>query len=191
MAAITEHESEQIERGERVRARRPSSSSTGCGCCRAAGTAGATVFEEAGYATLAPGWPDDPETVDEANAAPRGLRRQVDRRRRRPLRRRDRQADARSRRSIGHSFGGLLTQILAGRGPVGGVGRHRSRAVPRRAAAADLGAAVGVAGARATRSTTAVRFRSPTSSSATRSPTRSARTRRSELYDTYAVPGAG
>ena len=29
-----------------------------------------TVFEEAGYATLAPGWPDDPETVEEANAHP-------------------------------------------------------------------------------------------------------------------------
>ncbi len=24
------------------------------------------VFEEAGYATLTPSWPDDPETVDEA-----------------------------------------------------------------------------------------------------------------------------
>ena len=28
------------------------------------------VFEEAGYATVAPGWPDDPETVAEANAHP-------------------------------------------------------------------------------------------------------------------------
>ena len=25
------------------------------------------VFEEAGYATLAPGWPDDPSTVEDAN----------------------------------------------------------------------------------------------------------------------------
>ena len=30
----------------------------------------ATVFDEAGYAALAPGWPDDPETVAEANANP-------------------------------------------------------------------------------------------------------------------------
>src|SRR3978361_402997 len=30
----------------------------------------ATVFAEAGYAPLTPGWPDDPETVDEANAHP-------------------------------------------------------------------------------------------------------------------------
>src|SRR5258706_1132949 len=28
------------------------------------------LFEDAGYATIAPGWPDDPETVEEANAHP-------------------------------------------------------------------------------------------------------------------------
>ena len=42
---------------------------------------------------------------------------------------------------IGHSFGGLLAQILAGRGLVGGVGGNLPGAVPRRAAAADLRAA--------------------------------------------------
>jgi non-heme chloroperoxidase len=75
----------------------------------------ATLFEENGYAALTPGWPDDPETVEEAKAHPevfagksigqvvdhfetiiRGLEK-------RPA-------------VIGHSFGGLLTQILAGRG---------------------------------------------------------------------------
>ena len=30
----------------------------------------ATLFEEAGYAPLTPGWPDDPDTVEEANANP-------------------------------------------------------------------------------------------------------------------------
>jgi hypothetical protein len=30
----------------------------------------AAAFEEAGYAPLTPGWPDDPETVEEANAHP-------------------------------------------------------------------------------------------------------------------------
>src|SRR3954467_15700270 len=30
----------------------------------------AAVFEEAGYTALTPGWPDDPETVAEANARP-------------------------------------------------------------------------------------------------------------------------
>jgi hypothetical protein len=29
-----------------------------------------TVFEQAGYAALTPGWPDDPQTVEQANAKP-------------------------------------------------------------------------------------------------------------------------
>jgi hypothetical protein len=32
-----------------------------------------TFFSEAGYATLAPGWPDDPETVGEARTHPEVL----------------------------------------------------------------------------------------------------------------------
>jgi pimeloyl-ACP methyl ester carboxylesterase len=73
------------------------------------------VFEEAGYTSLTPGWPDDPDTVEEAHANPevfahksvgqvadhfgeiiRGLKKKP--------------------AIIGHSFGGLLVQILAGRG---------------------------------------------------------------------------
>ncbi len=30
----------------------------------------AGVFEEAGFTAVSPGWPDDPETVEEANAHP-------------------------------------------------------------------------------------------------------------------------
>ena len=75
----------------------------------------AAVFAEAGYAPVLPGWPDDPETVDEANAHPEvfagktvgqvadhigALIAKLDRK---PA-------------VIGHSFGGLLTQIIAGRG---------------------------------------------------------------------------
>jgi non-heme chloroperoxidase len=75
----------------------------------------AETFEEAGYAALTPGWPDDPETVQEAKAHPEvfagksvgqvagyaeGIIRRLDNK---PA-------------IIGHSFGGLLTQILAGRG---------------------------------------------------------------------------
>jgi non-heme chloroperoxidase len=75
----------------------------------------ATFFEQAGFTALTPGWPDDPQTVEEANEHPEvfahktvgqvadhfaeviaGLKK-------RPA-------------VIGHSFGGLLTQILAGRG---------------------------------------------------------------------------
>jgi non-heme chloroperoxidase len=75
----------------------------------------ATVFEENGYTALTPGWPDDPDTVEEANAHPEvfahktvgavvdhyaGIIEKLDEK---PV-------------VIGHSFGGLLTQILAGRG---------------------------------------------------------------------------
>ena len=75
----------------------------------------AAVFEQAGYVALTPGWPDDPETVDEANAHPEALAgksiKQVA----------DHFADIVAMLDhkpaiVGHSFGGLLTQILAGRG---------------------------------------------------------------------------
>jgi pimeloyl-ACP methyl ester carboxylesterase len=73
------------------------------------------VFESAGYTTLTPGWPDDPNTVEEANAHPEVFAKKsvgdvadhftdvVGRLTKKPA-------------IIGHSFGGLLTQILAGRG---------------------------------------------------------------------------
>jgi non-heme chloroperoxidase len=75
----------------------------------------AAVFEEAGYTALTPGWPDDPETVEEAKAHPEVFAhktiRQVA----------DHFADVigqlkKKPAVIGHSFGGLLTQMLAGRG---------------------------------------------------------------------------
>jgi non-heme chloroperoxidase len=75
----------------------------------------ATAFEEAGYVALTPGWPDDPETVAEANADPEVFARKgigqiadhVDG----VLRKLDKKPAI-----IGHSFGGLMVQILAGRG---------------------------------------------------------------------------
>jgi non-heme chloroperoxidase len=75
----------------------------------------ATVFEEAGYMPLTPGWPDDPETVAEANAHPEVFAHktvgQVA----------DHYAEVVGQLDkkpvvVGHSFGGLLTQIVAGRG---------------------------------------------------------------------------
>jgi non-heme chloroperoxidase len=74
-----------------------------------------THFHEAGYATLAPGWPDDPETVAEAKAHPEVFAgksiREVADHFERVIRKLDRKPAI-----IGHSFGGLLAQILAGRG---------------------------------------------------------------------------
>ena len=75
----------------------------------------AELFADAGYVPVQPGWPDDPETVEEARANPdvfagksvgqiadhlAGVAARLERR---PV-------------IVGHSFGGLFTQILAGRG---------------------------------------------------------------------------
>jgi len=72
-------------------------------------------FDAAGYAALAPGWPDDPETVAEANANPDTFANKT------VGDVADHFADVigtldRKPVVIGHSFGGLLAQILAGRG---------------------------------------------------------------------------
>jgi non-heme chloroperoxidase len=75
----------------------------------------AEVFELAGYKALTPGWPDDPDTVEEAKANPEVFAHktvgQVA----------DHYADVigqldKKPAVIGHSFGGLLTQMIAGRG---------------------------------------------------------------------------
>jgi pimeloyl-ACP methyl ester carboxylesterase len=75
----------------------------------------AELFEAAGYVALMPGWPDDPPTVDEAVEHPEVFAGktigQVA----------DHFADVIGKLDkkpavVGHSFGGLLTQILAGRG---------------------------------------------------------------------------
>ncbi|MGZ3416877.1 MAG: alpha/beta hydrolase [Polyangiales bacterium] len=75
----------------------------------------AEVFEEAGYTPLMPSWPDDPETVAQANAQPQvfahktigqvadHLEEFIRALRAKPV-------------LVGHSFGGLLVQMLAGRG---------------------------------------------------------------------------
>jgi non-heme chloroperoxidase len=75
----------------------------------------AEVFEEGGYAALTPGWPDDPETVEAAREHPEVFAHKsvgdvadhfedvIRTLTKKPA-------------IVGHSFGGLLTQILAGRG---------------------------------------------------------------------------
>jgi non-heme chloroperoxidase len=75
----------------------------------------ADLFEKNGYTALTPGWPDDPETVAEAEAHPEVLANksvgQVADHFEDVIKRLDRRPAV-----IGHSFGGLLAQILAGRG---------------------------------------------------------------------------
>jgi pimeloyl-ACP methyl ester carboxylesterase len=75
----------------------------------------AAAFADAGFTPLTPGWPDDPNTVEEAKAHPEVFANKtigqvadhfsdvIGRLTRKPA-------------VIGHSFGGLLAQIVAGRG---------------------------------------------------------------------------
>jgi len=75
----------------------------------------AELFEAAGYCAVRPGWPDDPDSVAEAKAHPEVFARKsvgqiADHFE--AVIRKLKQTPA----VIGHSFGGLLAQILAGRG---------------------------------------------------------------------------
>lgn len=111
---ITEHEAEQVAAANRT-GLQPVVFVHGLWLLPSSWDRWATLFEEAGYTALTPGWPDDPETVEEANAHPEVMAKKtvgdvadhfeeiIARLDRRPA-------------VIGHSFGGLLTQILAGRG---------------------------------------------------------------------------
>ena len=75
----------------------------------------AAVFEHAGYVALTPGWPDDPDTVEEANAHPDVFAHktvgQVADHFSAIIEKLDKAPAV-----LGHSFGGLLAQIIAGRG---------------------------------------------------------------------------
>jgi len=75
----------------------------------------ADFFKQAGYAPLTPDWPDDPETVKEARANPDVLARktlkQVADHTTEIIKALDKKPAV-----MGHSTGGLLAQMLAGRG---------------------------------------------------------------------------
>jgi non-heme chloroperoxidase len=75
----------------------------------------ATLFAEAGYAPVSPGWPDDPETVAEAHADPESFADKTVGQVADHYERVIGELDAKPA-LIGHSFGGLIVQMLAGRG---------------------------------------------------------------------------
>jgi non-heme chloroperoxidase len=114
MAAITEHESQQVQAAN-ASGRSPVVFVHGLWLLPGSWDRWRERFEAAGYATVAPGWPDDPETVVEAKAHPevfagKGIKEVA-----------DHFEDVvkgltRKPAIVGHSFGGLLTQLLAGRG---------------------------------------------------------------------------
>jgi pimeloyl-ACP methyl ester carboxylesterase len=111
---ITDHELEQIERANAT-GRPPVVFVHGLWLLPSSWDRWAAVFEEAGYTALTPGWPDDPQTVEEANEHPEVFAKKTV----------GQVADhfedvighlTRKPAVVGHSFGGLLAQILAGRG---------------------------------------------------------------------------
>jgi len=114
MGTITQHETQQIDDANAT-GRTPVVFVHGLWLLPNSWDRWRSLFEDAGYATLAPGWPDDPETVAEANARPevfagKSIKEVADH-----FDEVIQKLDTKPA-IIGHSFGGLLTQILAGRG---------------------------------------------------------------------------
>ena len=111
---ISEHETAQVERANAA-GLTPVMFLHGLWLLPSSWDRWAEVFEAAGYVALTPEWPDDPETVAEANEHPEVFAGKSI----------GEVADhfaavagalAVKPAVIGHSFGGLLAQILAGRG---------------------------------------------------------------------------
>jgi non-heme chloroperoxidase len=114
MASINEYEAKQIEKTN-AKGLMPVVFIHGLWLLPSSWDRWQTFFEKAGYRTLTPGWPDDPQTVEEANEHPEVFAHKtvgqvadhfaevIGKLKKKPA-------------VIGHSFGGLLTQIIAGRG---------------------------------------------------------------------------
>src|SRR4029077_5843679 len=111
---ITDHELEQIERANATKAT-PVVFVHGLWLLQSSWANWADFFTRAGYAPLTPVWPDDPATIAEARAQPDVLAKKTLKQ----------VADhttevinalAQKPAVIGHSTGGLLAEMLAGRG---------------------------------------------------------------------------
>jgi non-heme chloroperoxidase len=114
MATITQRETQQIDQAN-ASGRVPVVFIHGLWLLPSSWDRWTEVFDQAGFTTLTPSWPDDPETVEEARANPEVFAGktigQVA----------DHVADIigkleKTPAVVGHSFGGLLAQIIAGRG---------------------------------------------------------------------------
>jgi non-heme chloroperoxidase len=111
---MTEHESQQIERAN-SNGGAPVVFIHGLWLLPSSWERWADLFSDAGYAVLTPGWPDDPETAQAANANPEVFAGKtigqvadhfgevIGKLKTKPA-------------VIGHSVGGLVTEIIAGRG---------------------------------------------------------------------------
>lgn len=113
-STVTEREAGQVERAN-ASGRAPVMFVHGLWLLPTSWDRWAALFEEAGYVTLTPGWPDDPDTTAQAREHPEVFAGksigQVADHFATIIGSLDRKPAV-----IGHSFGGLLTQILAGRG---------------------------------------------------------------------------
>jgi non-heme chloroperoxidase len=114
MASITQAETQQVEQAN-ASGRTPVVFIHGLWLLPSSWDRWAALFEEAGYAPVTPVWPDDPETVEQARANPDIFAKKslgqiaahtvevIGKLNKKPA-------------MMGHSTGGLLAQIIAGRG---------------------------------------------------------------------------
>jgi pimeloyl-ACP methyl ester carboxylesterase len=114
MAAISERENHQIE-AENSSGKTPVVFIHGLWLLPSSWDRWAGLFSNAGYAPVQPDWPDDPETVEQARTNPDVFAKKtigqiidhttevIGALQKKPA-------------VVGHSFGGLFTQIIAGRG---------------------------------------------------------------------------
>lgn len=111
---LTEHEREEIARAK-ASGLKPVIFIHGLWLLAGSWARWAELFEANGYAAISPGWPDDPDTVAAALDDPDRMAHkkigQVARHYAEVIKELDRPPAI-----IGHSFGGLLAQILAGHG---------------------------------------------------------------------------
>ncbi len=111
---ISERETQQIE-AARASGRTPVVLIHGLWVLPSSWANWAQLFEEAGYAALTPGWPDDPETVEEARANPDVFAKktlgQIADHTAEVIGKLDKKPAV-----MGHSTGGLVSQLIADRG---------------------------------------------------------------------------
>lgn len=111
---MTERERHQVARANQSR-KRPVVFIHGLWLLASSWDRWASLFEERGFVAIAPGWPDDPDTVEEANARPETFANKTVGQVADHLAGIVRLLDA-CPAIVGHSFGGLFAQLLAGRG---------------------------------------------------------------------------
>jgi non-heme chloroperoxidase len=114
MTVFTTHEQQEIDRAD-TQGKQPVVFVHGLWLLSSSWDRWRVLFEEQGYTTLAPGWPDDPETVEQANTDPQVFAHK------RVGQVTQHYVDAIGQLKIkpaviGHSFGGLIAQKLAGAG---------------------------------------------------------------------------